>query len=230
MAERRFSHRSPGIWNGCVNGFQPCHQLIAMTARSSMRHKLIWCSPPLLDLFCLIVRPTLADAPMLFSRATPKGPNNNPVSIAFSVEWNSGIDDGNLVNHYDEEGVVSAWHWTTFGQYPPPRAHTCLEKHRCWLVRISAQFVKIQHPGGHRVGCCVPGRSDLAAPSPITTRFRSAPVKRRRRAWSYGHAVVCRQTQRDDRWVWCIRNTGLRWFRRRRSGSISTPRSTRPLL
>jgi hypothetical protein len=47
MVEGRFSHGFLGIWNGCVKGFQPFHQLIAMAARSSARHKLIWCSPPL---------------------------------------------------------------------------------------------------------------------------------------------------------------------------------------
>src|ERR1700730_12803957 len=47
MVEVRFSHGFLGIWNGCVKGFQPLHQLIAMAAKSSARHRLIWCSPPL---------------------------------------------------------------------------------------------------------------------------------------------------------------------------------------
>ena len=35
------------------------------------------------------------------------------------------------------------------------RAHICLEKRRCRLVRISAQFAKIQHRRGCRIGCAV---------------------------------------------------------------------------
>jgi hypothetical protein len=31
-----------GVWNGCVKGNQPFHQLIPMATRSSTRHKLIW--------------------------------------------------------------------------------------------------------------------------------------------------------------------------------------------
>jgi hypothetical protein len=98
MVERRFSHRFLGIWNGCVKGFQPFHQLIAMAARSSARHELIWCSSPLHGLFS----PGSSMPPLLSAgrgayvqchaeRATPEGENNNPASIAFAAERNSGM-------------------------------------------------------------------------------------------------------------------------------------------
>src|ERR1700681_3673662 len=97
MVEGRFSHGFLGIWNGCVKGFQPLHQLIAMAARSSARHRLIWCSSPLHGLVFsgfqhdAAVGWTRSLRPMPCPRATPEGENNNPVSVAFAAERNSGM-------------------------------------------------------------------------------------------------------------------------------------------
>jgi hypothetical protein len=110
-----------------VKGFQPCHQLIATTARSSARHKLIWCSLRVMDSFYLVFHLALAVAPCGFSttllsdgrgaalRATPGGANINPASTAFSAERNSGMlaavaksagcASGLLLGHIDDPGL-----------------------------------------------------------------------------------------------------------------------------
>ena len=85
--KRRVSRTFPGIWSGCLKGFQPCHQLIAMTAKSSARHKLIRCSPR-------FTNSTLQP----WARVTPAGSNNNEVSVAWPAERNSGMDDCDRVD------------------------------------------------------------------------------------------------------------------------------------
>src|SRR6266404_7716049 len=127
MVESRFGHGFPGIWNGWVKGFQPFHQLIAMAARSSARHRLIWSSPQLSIVGssrfqfdgALVAWPrssttlrsdghrAYVDARTV-PRATQNGPNDNPASISFSAERNSGMDDGDLVDHYDAPWTGSA--------------------------------------------------------------------------------------------------------------------------